>query len=283
MTTTLDTFVRRHDFLVCVDSDGCAIDNLTAKHRLCFAPCLIREWRLEAWSDRVTALWERINLNSLTRGIHRYRALALALEEIHRDLKPVEDLPVLIRWVEYTEDFSEASLEREIQSTASPLLKKARHWSAAANRAIGALSWDRKQVFPGVREALTETATAADIAVISSANREAVLQEWEHGGLASLADGFLCQEAGKKTRLIAGLCRKGYPEGHILVIGDAPSDRAGAELNGVSFFPVLVGREPESWAHFPYALRMFLNGSYQAEQARLSEEFMQNLSGGQVP
>ena len=108
MTTTLDTFVRRHVFLVCVDSDGCAIDNLTAKHRLCFAPCLIREWRLEAWSDRVTALWERINLNSLTRGIHRYRALALALEEIHRDLTPVEDLPVLIRWVSYTDYLKKA-------------------------------------------------------------------------------------------------------------------------------------------------------------------------------
>ena len=35
-------FQRRHDYLVCVDSDGCAMDTMDCKHIHCFGPCIIQ-------------------------------------------------------------------------------------------------------------------------------------------------------------------------------------------------------------------------------------------------
>ena len=40
-------FKKKKDFLVCVDSDGCAMDTMDVKHKECFGPCLVREWKLE--------------------------------------------------------------------------------------------------------------------------------------------------------------------------------------------------------------------------------------------
>ena len=40
----------RKDYLICVDSDGCAIDSMDIKHVRCFGPCLIKEWDLEEWT-----------------------------------------------------------------------------------------------------------------------------------------------------------------------------------------------------------------------------------------
>ena len=31
-------FTRKHDYLICVDSDGCAMDTMDSKHMLCFGP-----------------------------------------------------------------------------------------------------------------------------------------------------------------------------------------------------------------------------------------------------
>ena len=39
--------MRRKRFLVCVDSDGCAIDTMDAKHKLCFAPLMTEKWQME--------------------------------------------------------------------------------------------------------------------------------------------------------------------------------------------------------------------------------------------
>ena len=51
--TVFDTFVRKHDYLVCVDSDGCAMDTMNCKHFHCFGPCMVDEWGLEAWGQEI--------------------------------------------------------------------------------------------------------------------------------------------------------------------------------------------------------------------------------------
>jgi phosphoglycolate phosphatase-like HAD superfamily hydrolase len=280
MNSKLDAFEKRHDFLICVDSDGCAIDNLTAKHQLCFGPCLIREWGLEKYQKEILALWERINLYGLTRGIHRFRALALALTEINERLTPIQGLSEYTAWIDSTEFFSSASLEEQIRKTPSAILEKALHWSKQVNQAVAALPWTKKQFFEGVDESLSAVADMADIAVVSSANQDAVTAEWQHGGLSRHADIFLCQEAGSKARCIAKLKEKGYHESRMLMVGDAPGDRASAEVNGIAFYPILAGREKESWQAFPKAVRQFCKGDYQPLERRLSEEFMMNLAGG---
>ena len=39
--------MERKRFLVCIDSDGCAIDSMDGKHRLCFAPLMVETWQME--------------------------------------------------------------------------------------------------------------------------------------------------------------------------------------------------------------------------------------------
>ena len=68
--------------LVCIDSDGCAIDSMECKHRLCFGPYIIDVWHLEQWKDAVLNRWNEINLYSMTRGINRFLGLEMMLSEV---------------------------------------------------------------------------------------------------------------------------------------------------------------------------------------------------------
>ena len=43
---------KKHDILICVDSDGCAMDTMNIKHMKCFGPCLVEEWGLGAVERR---------------------------------------------------------------------------------------------------------------------------------------------------------------------------------------------------------------------------------------
>ena len=71
----------RKEFLVCVDSDGCAMNTMDAKHKLCFGPQMVKVWGLEAWGEEVLNIWNHISLYSENRGINRFPGLELALRE----------------------------------------------------------------------------------------------------------------------------------------------------------------------------------------------------------
>ena len=51
------------------------------------------------------------------------------------------------------------------------------------NKGVESLKIEEKQPFEGFREALERVAAQADIAVVSSANPEAVFTEWGYYGL----------------------------------------------------------------------------------------------------
>ena len=70
-----DTFEKKHDYLVCVDSDGCVMDTMNCKHFHCFGPCMVDEWELDAWREEILDRWNVINLFSMTRGINRFKGL----------------------------------------------------------------------------------------------------------------------------------------------------------------------------------------------------------------
>ena len=55
MSTIFDSFERKHDFLICVDSDGCAMDTMDIKHFRCFGPCMIEVWGLHAHEQELLA------------------------------------------------------------------------------------------------------------------------------------------------------------------------------------------------------------------------------------
>lgn len=275
----LREFKPHHDFLVCVDSDGCAVDTMDIKHKTCFGPCMIEEWKLEDHKKAILERWDEINLYTMTRGINRFKGLAKALEEINDRYGTIDGVEILKQWTENAGELSEASLEREIAGHDAPVLKKALNWSKAVNKKIEQLPWSGRNAFPGVKEAFERIRPYADIAVVSSANRGAVEEEWKRFGLLDLVDLTLCQDDGTKAYCIAELKKKGYAADHILMIGDAPGDEDAAEVNGVLYYPILVRQEADSWNLFvnePYS--RFLNGTYSGTfQEQQKNRFHANL------
>lgn len=42
----IEEFEPPKEYLVCIDSDGCAMDTMNIMHFRCFGPCMISEWEL---------------------------------------------------------------------------------------------------------------------------------------------------------------------------------------------------------------------------------------------
>ena len=271
---------KKQDFLICVDSDGCVMDTMNVKHEKCFGPCLIQEWELEEWSVPILRRWNELNLTSMTRGINRFKGLLTVLTEINALYKPVEDLEALGLWVRTSRSLSEESLKEAAETCPEhPIYKKALQWTRRVNQKIENLSPEERMAFPGAKKALALAGAYGDVAVVSSANQKAVEEEWKAHGLLRYVDFVMAQEAGSKTECMARLKAAGYSDGHILMIGDAPGDEKAAEDNQVLYYPILAGREEESWQEFlEKALDLFIEGRYQGDyQQKKIEEFHQNL------
>src|SRR5512147_1560194 len=71
----LKELAKDKDFLVGIDSDGCAFDTMEIKHKECFCPNIIKYWDLQAVSKYAREAVEFVNLYSKWRGINRWPAL----------------------------------------------------------------------------------------------------------------------------------------------------------------------------------------------------------------
>lgn len=274
----LQHFARTRDWLVCVDSDGCAMDTMDIKHFRCFGPCLVEEWSLQAWENPVLEQWNRINLYTMTRGVNRFKGLAMMLEQINDTFCSVEGVEEFSDWTANAPELSNRALEQAAASAKGPCLAKALSWSRKVNAAIDALPDSEKKPFDGAAAGLSAARDMADVAVVSSANREAVEEEWARCGLLDKVDVVCCQDTGSKADCIAALLQKGYAPDHVLMVGDAPGDRAAADKNGVWFYPILVRRETASWRELAQtALGILKSGNFAAYAGRKAEEFDENL------
>ncbi|WP_283695995.1 HAD family hydrolase [Clostridium perfringens] len=280
MSNILDNFNKQKDFLICIDSDGCAIDTMDIKHIKCFGPCMVTEWNLEEWKEPILERWNEVNLYTLTRGINRFKGLAVALIEINEKYIIIEGLDEFVRWTEETKELSNESLEVEIEKTNNICLKKALEWSKSVNKSIDLLSDDEKCPFEGVKEAIILAKKVADIAIVSSANEKAVLDEWNKHGLLENVDIVLTQNIGSKSYCINKLIAKGYSRNNVLMVGDALGDLKAAEENEALYYPIMVRKEKESWIRFSKeALERFTSNSYYGEyQEKVIAEFKENLS-----
>ena len=280
MSNILDNFNKQKDFLICIDSDGCAIDTMDIKHIKCFGPCMVTEWNLEEWKEPILERWNEVNLYTLTRGINRFKGLAVELIEINEKYITIEGLDEFVRWTEETKELSNESLEVEIEKTNNICLKKALEWSKSVNKAIDLLSDDEKCPFEGVKEAIILAKKVADIAIVSSANEKAVLDEWNKHGLLENVDIVLTQNIGSKSYCINKLIAKGYSRNNVLMVGDALGDLKAAEENEALYYPIMVRKEKESWIRFSKeALERFTSNSYYGEyQEKVIAEFKENLS-----
>lgn len=266
-------------YLICVDSDGCAMDTMNSKHIRCFGPYMVREWGLENWETSILKRWNEVNLYTETRGINRFQGLYRALKEVAEEYTPVDGLEELGAWVENTPELSNASLEREIGRTGSFILEKALRWSKAVNEGVKALEGAERKPFSGVKEALAYARGFADLAVVSSADRQSVLDEWEEHGLMGYMDAVMAQDAGSKAHCIQELAKEGYDRDKILMVGDALGDLKAAQENGVLFYPILAQREAQSWEGFrKEAGPRFKDGDYKGQyQKEKVEAFLENL------
>ena len=282
--SVFDFFEKKRDYLICVDSDGCAMDTMNCKHFHCFGPCMVEEWELDAWKDEILRRWNDINLFQMTRGINRFKGLAMALGEIHEKYTPIPGVEALQEWADNALQLSNDSLVEAIDKAkdqqAKEILQKALQWSLAVNESITRLPEELKVPFAGVKEGLKAASQWADVAIVSSANRDAVEEEWQKYGLLEYADILLAQDCGSKSHCIDWMVGFDYQKDHVLMVGDAPGDCAAAEKNGVWFYPILVNWEEESWESFvETALPAFLEGNYGKLQKEKKQVFVENLGG----
>lgn len=272
-------YVKKKDFLICVDSDGCAMDTMDIKHIKCFGPCMVEEWGLQEWGEAILKRWNDINLYTITRGINRFKGLAMALKEINESYTKIEDVEILDRWVEESDELSNGALERAIAENDSVILKKALSWSKSVNENITKLPFEVKKPFEGVKEGLAYAHEVADVAIVSSANLDAVVEEWELYGLLDHVDIIMAQNVGSKAFCIQELLKKGYDPANVMMTGDAKGDLDAAKKNGVFYYPILVRHEKESWDEFKAtAVDKLTAGAYAgAYQEEKSNAFFDNL------
>ena len=274
------SFNKKHDYLICVDSDGCAMDTMDVKHFNCFGPCMITEWGLEQWQDDILYRWNEVNLYTITRGINRFKGLAHALAEVDKKYVKIDGIEHLVDFANNSPELSNDALVRLLEKYPErTILQKALAWSKAVNVSITQLPESQIKPFPMVLEALQFAHLRADVAIVSSANIGAVVEEWTKHGLIDHTDVVLAQNAGSKAFCIAELLKKGYDKNNVLMCGDALGDMQSADKNGVHYFPILVRNERESWQEFiSTAFDKLLGGTYAGEyQQSKKSEFLKNL------
>ena len=279
---SLENFVRKKDILICVDSDGCAMDTMDIKHRECFGPKMVECYGLSECRKEALAVWNEINLYSLTRGVNRFIALATALRTLEE--RKIARIPVsygaLEAWTREARELSNPALSELVKKSGDTALALALRWSVEVNAAIASLP-EENGAFHGVRESLRALSDIADIAVVSSANGGALESEWHRCGLDGYIGALLGQEAGNKAFCISELVRLGgYDKERVLMVGDAPGDLKAAEKNGVLYYPILVGKEEYSWRRLrEEAVAKLADGSFFGEyQEKVKKEFFENLT-----
>lgn len=281
----MKNFIREKDYLVCIDSDGCAFDAMEIKHKECFIPNLIAIWGLQPISKYSRETWEFVNLYSRWRGVNRFPALVKAFELLRQrkevvargfkvpDLKPLED------WLTTEEKLGNPALELAVKKENNEVLARTLQWSKALNEDIKRIVHGVPP-FPYVRESLQKMSRYADPVVVSSTPIEALEREWEEHDILKYMKFVFGQEHGTKAQCIAlAVSWGGYEKDHVLKIGDAMGDLNAARQNNVHFYPIIPGNEEHSWERFyNEVFEKFINGTYTEDyENRLIEEFMKCL------
>lgn len=262
-----------HEFLVCLDSDGCAFDTMGIKQRECFTPWMIAYFGLQPVAQAARECKEFADLFSKTRGANRHITLKRILTELlpnHPQVKRrgfrVPQLPHYFAWVEQAEDeLSNEGLKKAIAQAKTDQERKEFElvlaWSERVN-------WAIKEIvkgippFPHVRETLERLLGVADVVVVSQTPVEALEREWAEHELDKYVRLICGQEMGTKSQQIAATARH-YEKERVIMIGDAPGDLDAARENGVLFYPIVPGQEEISWEEFcRVALDHFFSGTY---------------------
>ena len=282
----LDTFQKQHDFLIGIDSDGCAFDSMEIKHKECFIPNIIQYWDLQPVSKYARQAAEFVNLYSTWRGTNRWPALVMVFDLL-RERDEVQRRGVTIPRAESLRAFiaqekhphSDSGLKGYMaEHPGDPELERALAWTTAVNSAVAEMVHGVPP-FPYVRESLQAMQDRADMIVVSATPTAALDKEWHEHDIAQFVAVIAGQEMGKKAQHLSLASGGRYDPSHILMIGDAPGDMKAARANNALFYPIMPGEEEESWRRFyEEAMERFFNGTYAGEyEAALIAEFEAHL------
>src|SRR5581483_4159537 len=171
------------EFFIGIDSDGCVFDTMELKHKECFAPVFIKQFRLQTVNKYAREVWDFVNLYSKTRGANRFEALARALRLL-RERKEVvargaalPDPAELEAWIARAPQLSNSGLKKEIDA-GHPGLAPALAWSLGVNKAVEE-NVSGVPPLPFVRESLQKMVQSADVIVVSQSATETLVREWK--------------------------------------------------------------------------------------------------------
>ncbi len=271
---------KTHDFLVGIDSDGCAFDTMEIKQKECFIPNTCKHWGLQPVAKYARAAAEFVNLYSKWRGVNRFPALVKVFDllldwpEAMARNPNIPEAKGLRKWVEEESKLGNPALKEAVEKTGDPDLTQALAWSEAVNATVAEVVHG-VPLFPFVRESLGKVQGKADAIVVSATPCEALNREWDEHDAAKYVAVIAGQEMGKKAEHLALASNGQYEPDHILMVGDAPGDMRAARANDALFFPVNPGHEEESWERFyKEALDRFLAGEYAGDyEAGVIAEF----------
>ncbi|HOD49644.1 MAG TPA: HAD family hydrolase [Candidatus Hydrogenedentes bacterium] len=271
-----------HEFLIAIDSDGCAFDTMEIKHKECFIPNIIKFWDLQPVSKYARAAAEFVNLYSKWRGVNRFPALLMVFDLLD-DWDKVQErgfkspqVGSLRNWVARESKLGNPVLETYCKAHPDDaVMAQALEWSKAVNLTVADIVKGGLPPFPHVRECLEKAHTKADMLVCSQTPTEALTREWQEQGVDTYVFAIAGQEMGKKSEHIGFAAQDRYDHGKMLMIGDAPGDMKAARANNALFFPILPGDEDKSWKRlYEEGLDMFFEGTFAGEyEAGLIREF----------
>jgi len=266
----LRDFQPKHDFFIGIDSDGCVFDSMEIKHKECFAPMFVKHHKLQAVSKYAREVWDFVNLYSKTRGANRFPALTRALDllrerpEVQARNVDVPTYPALDEWMARETKLGNDTLAAEVEG-GNDGLAHIKVWSDGVNEQVADIVHGVPP-FPLLRKTLEKALVQADMMVISQTPCDALEREWAEHDISKFVEIIAGQEMGTKTEHLKFAAVDKYAAEKILMIGDAPGDHKAAKANGVLFYPILPGREEESWECLHgEALDRFFAGTYAGE------------------
>ncbi len=268
----LKNLVKSHDSFVGIDSDGCVFDTMSVKQKQFFHPLIIKYWGLEKVEKELRACAEFVNLYSKNRGINRFPATLLTFELLNehpkaKELGVVVPVDGLRAYCTSGLPLGNPTLKEFAAKSDDPEVKRLLEWSLAVNVAIDK-EMQPVPPFKWALEALKIIHNACDAIVVSQTPEEALVKEWKHHQIDNLVQMIAGQELGTKAEHLQLATQGKYPVENVLMIGDALGDLKAAQQVDACFYPIVPGREEESWERFcKDACGKFLDGTYRGDYA----------------
>jgi phosphoglycolate phosphatase-like HAD superfamily hydrolase len=279
----LRDFVPSHDYFIGIDSDGCVFDSMEVKQKQFFIPNALKYFGLHSIEKALCETWEFVNLYSLYRGSNRFISLIKVFEllsensEVRLSGCTLPDMNSLKRWILTETRLSNSTLRKYFELNYDPDLERIVRWSEAINEEI-ALHLKNIPPFNNALSGIIKATAFADLVIVSQTPLGALESEWEENDLRKFVKLVAAQEHGTKSEHLTLAAKGKYPDNRILMIGDAKGDLDAAKNNGVLFFPIIPGKENDSWERFNNeGFDRFINNTFTIEYEEiLIKEF--NLS-----